>query len=345
LSNKLVSFGLFTFENTTFGAKLLNPMKIKCLLIVVLVLISGASYSSSLSPADSVPPKNWTLKSIFGLNGTQTSFVNWAAGGRNNISILGFLDANAKYQKGNLKWNTDLKFALGGLKYMDSTGRKQGLQKTDDRIDLSSSFGYEFKKKWFYTVLAGFKTQSLDGFNFPNDSVRISTFMAPAYLSISAGIEYAPSKTFNCYLSPVAGKVTIVNNQVLADAGAFGVAKATFDPVTGLMLTEGKRVRNEFGAYFRVKFEKEIFKNIEMKTRIELFSNYMNNPQNIDVNAENIFAFKVNEWFSASLIWNYMYDDDIDIRDAKGGFGPRSQFKSVLGVGISYTMSNTPKKK
>jgi hypothetical protein len=169
--------------------------------------------------------------------------------------------------------------------------------------------------------------------------------MAPAYLSISAGIEYAPSKTFNCYLSPVAGKVTIVNNQVLADAGAFGVAKATFDPVTGLMLTEGKRVRNEFGAYFRVKFEKEIFKNIEMKTRIELFSNYMNNPQNIDVNAENIFAFKVNEWFSASLIWNYMYDDDIDIRDAKGGFGPRSQFKSVLGVGISYTMSNTPKKK
>ena len=283
LSNKKVSFGLFTFENTTFGAKLLNPMKIKCLLIVVLVSISGTSFSSNLSPADSVLPKNWTLKSIFGLNGTQTSFVNWAAGGRNNISILGFLDANAKYQKGNLKWNTDLKFALGGLKYMDSTGRKQGLQKTDDIIDLSSSFGYEFKKKWFYTVLGGFKTQSLDGFNFPNDSVRISTFMAPAYLSISAGIEYAPSKTFNCYLSPVAGKVTIVNNQILADAGAFGVAKATFDPVTGLMLTEGKRVRNEFGAYFRVKFEKEIFKNIEMKTRIELFSNYMNNPQNIDV--------------------------------------------------------------
>jgi hypothetical protein len=281
---------------------------------------------------DSLKQSNWTVKSIFGLNGSQTSFVNWAAGGRNNITAIGLIDFNAVYQKRNLKWNNDIKLALGGQLFMDSTGRKQGLQKTDDRIDVASAFGYEFKKKWFVTTIGTFKTQSLDGFNFPNDSVRISTFMAPGYFNLSLGIEFAPKPFFNAYLSPIACKFTIVNDQVLANAGAFGVQKAVYN-ADGTVFTSGKRFRSEIGAYFRMNFQKEIMKNIEMKTRLELFSNYMNNP-------ENIFAFKVNKWFSASLQWNLIYDDDIVIRDIKGGSGPRTQFKSVLGLGISYTLSN-----
>jgi hypothetical protein len=81
-----------------------------------------------------------------------------------------------------------------------------------------------------------------------------------------------------------------------------------------------------------------------LKSKIELFSNYLNNPQNIDVNAEALFTFKVNSWFSASLQWTLIYDDDVDIRDAKGEIGPRTQFKSVIGLGISYKMENHAKK-
>lgn len=314
------------------------------LLTACLCLTTFAQTETPESPDSTtiIQESPWTLKSLFGVNGTQTSFVNWAAGGRNNISVLGFIDASANYKKNSLKWENDFKFALGGLRYIDSTGKKDGLQKTDDKIDLSSTFGYEFKKTWFYTATAGFRTQTLDGFSFPNDSVRISTFMAPAYVNVSLGIEFAPKESFNMYLSPIAGKITIVNDQVLANAGAFGVEKAVLD-TDGSVLTSGKRVRSEFGAYFRMKFQKEIMKNIEMKTRVELFSNYLNNPENIDVNAENIFTFKVNKWFSASLQWNLIYDDDISIRDANGNSGPRTQFKSVLGLGISYTMTNKEK--
>ena len=295
--------------------------------------------TKTLAIIDSLAKQNpWTFKAITGINGSQTAFVNWAAGGRNNVSMLGFIDATAKYKKGDYKWDTDFKYALGGLLYTDSTGKKEGLQKTDDRIDLASSFGYEFKKKWFYTATAGFKTQTLNGFSYPNDSIRISGFLAPAYVSFSLGIEYAPSPAFSAYLSPLAAKITIVNDEVLSNAGAFGVDPAVYDETDGLMLSPGKRVRYEFGAYFRMKFEKSIAKNIEMKTRLELFSNYLDNPQNIDVNAENIFNFKINDWFSASLQWNLQYDDDIDIRDRNGNTGPRTQFKSVLGLGISYTI-------
>ncbi|MNJ85005.1 hypothetical protein D3C87_24690 [compost metagenome] len=291
---------------------------------------------------DSLMPKYWTVTSLFGLSGSQTSFVNWAAGGRNNIAVLGFVDFSAVYQKRRIKWSNDVKLALGGMYYTDSTGKKQGLQKTDDRIDLSTSFGYEFKKHWFLTAIGGFRTQFLDGFSFPNDSIPISRFMAPGYANFSLGIEYAPVDYFNVYLSPIASKMTIVNDQRLADAGAFGVKAAELD-VDGNILKKGLRFRNEIGAYFRLRFQKELVKNIEMKTRLELFSNYSNNPQNIDVNFENIFTFKIYKWFQASLQWNLIYDDDIDIRDSKGRTGPRTQFKSVLGLGISYTLTNTKK--
>ena len=89
-----------------------------------------------------------------------------------------------------------------------------------------------------------------------------------------------------------------------------------------------------------MKFNKTVAKNIDLKSKLELFSNYINNPQNIDVNAETMFTFKVNSWFSASLQWSVIYDDDINIRDANGQVGPRTQFKSVLGIGISYKMKN-----
>jgi len=308
-----------------------------------IVLIGLALCSATLVDAqdttDSTVVKNWTSKTIFGVNGSQSAFVNWAAGGRNNVTALGFVDASIKYEKYNMKWSNDLKFALGGLRYIDSTGKSDGLQKTDDKIDLNSTFGLKFKDNWFYTATAGFKTQSLDGFAFPNDSVPISRWLAPAYINISIGIEYAPSQAFNMYLSPIAGKITLVKDEVLANAGAFGVDKAEYDGL-GNVITKGKQVRYEFGSFLRFKFQKEIFKNIEMKTKAEFFSNYLTKAQNIDVNLENIFAFKVNEWFSASLQWNMIYDDDIQSIDRNGNVGPRLQFKSVLGLGIAYTLTN-----
>ena len=294
-------------------------------------------------PADSVKQEAdtnyWQLKSIFGTNGTQTSFVNWSGGGRNNISLLAFVDFSLKYQRGDFKWSNDVKLALGGLKFVDSVGMKQGMQKTDDRIDLATSFGYEFKKTRFYTVVGGFKTQMLDGFNFPNDSVRISKFMAPAYLSFALGVEYAPKESFNFFISPIAAKITYVQDEVLANQGAFGVEKAVYDDL-GNVIKKGKQRRDELGSYLKLRFNKEIMKNIEFKSRLELFSNYMKNPQNIDVNAEVIFLFKINKWFTSTLQGNVLYDDDIAIRDSKGKTGPRTQFKSLLGIGISYTLKN-----
>jgi hypothetical protein len=278
------------------------------------------------------------LKAVYTLNGTQSSFVNWSSGGRNNVSLLGNVTANAYYKKANMKWSSDLSIALGGLQYIEKAA-KEGLQKTDDRLDISSNFGYKIRKDIYFSVMAGLKTQMLDGYIYPNDSVLISTFMAPGYINSALGIDYIKSDNFSVFTSPFAMKLTVVNNQVLADSGAYGVQKASFDDF-GNLLTHGRKLRNEFGAYVKVKYIKTLAKNIELKSKIEFFSNYLYDPQNIDVNAEALFNFKVNSWFSASLQCMLIYDDDVSIRDVNGNFGPRTQFKSVIGLGISYKMKN-----
>jgi hypothetical protein len=308
-------------------------------ILTLLIMMAGlTSWSQDNLATDTTIVRNWKLRAVYTLNGTQTSFVNWSAGGRNNVAVMGAISANAYYEKGNMKWTNDLTLALGGLQYIEKQN-KEGLQKTDDRIDLSTNLGHKIKDHLYFSLIAGLKTQMLDGFSYPNDSVRVSKFMAPGYISSALGIDYIKSDNFSIFTSPVAIKMTIVNDALLADSGAFGVRKATFDEF-GTLLSHGERFRGEVGAYIKIKYNKVLAKNIELKSKLELFSNYNENPQNIDVNAEALFNFKVNSWFSASLQWMLIYDDDVDIRDANGGIGPRTQFKSVIGLGISYKMKN-----
>ena len=309
-------------------------MKLLAAILILFISITGYSQDT----IDTVQVKHWKLKAIYGLNGTQTSFVNWNAGGRNNVSVLGSISASSLFDKNNLKWSNDFSIALGGLKNIDKQST-EGLQKTDDRIDLATNLGCKIKEHFYISILGGFKTQMLDGFSFPNDSIRVSTFLAPGYVNIAIGIDYIKSDNFSIFTSPLAMKLTLVNDQILANSGSFGVDAATYDNL-GNVLTEGKRLRGEFGAYIKVKYNMTIAKNIDLKSKLELFSNYLNTPENIDVNMEAIFNFKVNSWFSASLNWMLIYDDDIDIRDSNGDIGPRTQFKSVLGLGISYKMMN-----
>jgi hypothetical protein len=282
--------------------------------------------------------KPWKFKFIYQLTGTQSTFVNWNAGGRNNLSLIGTISTGNYYSKGDAKWSTDLIIALGGIRYFDNLPGN-ALQKTDDKIDFSSIYGQKFSKNIFFSLNTGFRTQFLDGFNLPNDSVRVSTFLAPGYFNLAFGLDYIKNENLSIFGSPFAFKGTIVMDQTLANAGAFGVDKATVDDL-GNIISLGSNFREEYGAYLKIKWNKNLMKNIDLKSRMEFFSNYNRKPQNIDVNAEVLLLFKVNKLFSASAQFNLIYDDDIKIKDIYGKIGPRTQFKSVLGIGLYYKMEN-----
>jgi len=163
--------------------------------------------------------------------------------------------------------------------------------------------------------------------------------MAPAYTSVGLGMEYVPNDFMSFYLSPATARWIIVNDQDLANAGAFGVDPAEYNDA-GDIVTEGKTIKQEFGAYFRFMFKRDIVKNVNLQTKLELFSNYLENPQNIDINWDTMINMTINSWLSANFGLQMVYDDDTPIVDADGNVGPRTQIKQLLGVGLTYKVAS-----
>ena len=291
--------------------------------LLLCILAAGLVYPlQAQDEADTLV--GWRKGGTLGINFNQIAVNNWVAGGQNAITITTLANFNAKYKRDRIEWESTLDLAYG-LNRREA----EGTQKTDDKIDLASKLGYSLGNKWFLTGLLNFKSQFAAGFNYPNDSVKISDFMAPGYLTVSAGFDYKPSDFFSVYLSPLTGKFTFVNNTQLSNDGAFGV-----DP--------GDKFRAELGGYIRIQLNKDIWENVNLQTRAEFFSNYSENPGNIDVFWETLISMKVNDFLSASITATLIYDDDILID--KNGDGtatsPGTQFKEVLGIGLNYKFGN-----
>jgi len=269
----------------------------------------------------------WKFGGTTSLNLSQLSLTNWAAGGDNSLSGNALVNLSANYAKDNTSWENKLVLGFGLIKQGDDPTRK-----SDDQIDLASKLGIKASDKWFYTGLLGFKTQFAQGYDNPGeeDRVKISSFMSPGYLSFSLGMDYKPSEAFSLLLSPLSSKFTFVLDEDLSEAGAFGL-----DP--------GQKTRAEVGAYIKMAFKQEILKNVTLDTKVDLFSNYLENPQNVDVNWDLLLSFKVNEYLSASLITQLIYDYDIKFgTDTTGDgvpdtFSDRVQFKELFGLGLTYS--------
>lgn len=281
--------------------------------------------------------KNWKFGGVISVNGQQVSLTNWAAGGSNSISFGGIISGFARYKKGKVTWDNNVDLGYGIIKQ----GSNKQWWKTDDKIQVTSKYGRQAFKKWYYTALGDFKTQFTEGFNYPNDSVYISRFMAPGYLVLALGLDYKPNDHFSLFVAPVTGKFTFVNDDSLARYGAFGVQKEIRDPDNGGTITQHYLThREELGAYVKMQYQTKIMDNITFQTMLELFSNYLHNPENIDVNWTTLTTFKVNKFISATLTTQLIYDDDINLLrtngDKKGTTGPDVQFKQVLGVGFNY---------
>ncbi|GAB3198542.1 hypothetical protein ABID22_000492 [Pontibacter aydingkolensis] len=279
----------------------------------------------------------WSFGGTGTVNFSQVSLSNWAAGGQNSISVLGIANAFAKYNKGHNSWENSLDITYGTLKL-----ENQRLQKSDDKFELNTKYGHRASEDWFYTAQVNLKTQLTPTYT-PERDALLSDFFAPAFVLASLGMDYKPNDNFSVFLSPLTGKFTIVRRQSLADAGAFGVEAAETNALGELIPGTGERLRKEFGGYVNVRYNKEVLKNVIFQSKLDLFSNYLHNPENVDINWENLINFKVNKLISASIFVHMIYDDDImiDVPSEEVSVpvrrGPRLQVKQSLGIGLSYS--------
>jgi len=268
----------------------------------------------------------WKTGGLIGLSISQASFTNWAAGGQNTIALGGIVNLFAKYKSEHSSWDNMLDLGYGILQQ----GKNADFIKTDDKVDFTSKYGRNASAKWYYAGLVNFKTQMAPGYNYPDVSTKISDLLAPAYVLAAIGMDYKPNDKLTAFIAPFTSKNTIVNDEALSNAGAFGV-----DP--------GKKTRSEIGGYIRMVYQQTYFKDksVSVLSKLDLFSNYQNNPQNIDVSWETIIGLKVNRFITTTITTHLIYDDDIDIgvdRNDDGvidGSGPRTQFKEVIGVGLN----------
>ncbi|MFD2587261.1 DUF3078 domain-containing protein [Croceitalea marina] len=280
-------------------------------------------------PKKFVPTSFWDIKNDFGINLNEVAFVNWNAGGDNSISALGNLNFVRNYKFRYINWDNELRLRYG---INAQEGRK--LRKTDDLVKLSSTFGFrrDTLSSWYYSVKMNFNTQFSNGFKYPDRTTPISRFMAPGYLFLGAGTSYIPEgKKFNLYISPFTQKATFVLDERLSQQGAFGVDK-------------GDSVFMEVGFLITNTWEKEIFKNVSLNHRVNLYTDYLRSFGNVDVDWEMAFTLTVNENVKANIGTHLIYDDDIKFDEVVADDGtvtdpgePRIQFRQFLGVGFNYS--------
>lgn len=290
----------------------------------ICILLIGLHVHAAHAQKDTV----WRKGGLLAINFSQVSLTNWAAGGQNSITGNAIVNYFANYKRGKKTWdnNIDLGYGLALL------GKHSSLIKSDDRIDLSSKYGRQASKHWYYSALLNFRSQFTNGYNYPNDSAVISKFLSPAYVLLALGMDFKPNDHFSLFLSPATLRFVIVTDKLLSAGGAFGV-----DP--------GETIKTEAGAFLRASFKKDLSSTLNLQTTLDLFSNYLQNPQNIDINWQTLFLLKVSKYISASLSLQLLYDDDTKITFYKDDgvtvdhVGAGTQFKEAIGIGFAYKFS------
>lgn len=280
---------------------------------------------------------HWKRKNTLGFDLSEIALVNWSAGGVSSVS--GLLKGNFTRIRtlDNSEWVNELIFKYG-------INKQDGLaiRKSDDEFRFNSTFGYRNDKasNWFHSVKFNFNTQFTNGYKYPNKDNPISQLFAPAYTFLGVGAEYFDKKIkFNLFISPLTMKNTLVLNQTLANKGSFGVIKATYD-TAGNLITEGENSKTEVGFLITNHYKKEILKNITMENRLSLYSDYIHNFGNVDVDWKLNFDLVVNQYVRANIGTQLVFDDDIKTTEEVDGkqvpSGAKVQLKQTLGVGMIY---------
>ena len=278
-------------------------------------LKADASKTIVKDPADTLP-KAWQIGGLFSLNLAQGSLSNWAAGGdKFSFSVNTFINAHAYYKKEKNSWDNNLDFYLG---YVKTTSL--GSRKNDDRVDFLSKYGYALNNKLNVAGLFNLRTQLFKGYNYPDANTKIYTskFFAPAYILLSPGLDYHPVPNLSIFFSPATARWIVVSDTTLSTL--YGLAA-------------GKKSQFQFGAYASINYAANLSKTVSYKGKLDLFSNYKHNPQNVDLYMTNLFAAKLSKVLSVTWSLALIYDDDVkQFGDNKTS--PGLQLQSLFGVGL-----------
>jgi hypothetical protein len=277
----------------------------KKLILTAIILSSAFTFAQDKKEGTK---EGWTKKGNFSFLLNQSAFDNWTAGGINNVAGNLSLNYDFNYVKGDIVWDNKFIAAYGVTKIK---GAYQ--QKTDDRLEFNSLVGKKAKGFWYYSAFLNFKTQMDSGFDAAT-GVKTTHFFSPAYIQVGLGMLWKKSDNLKVNIAPATSRLILVDGRFTEFGESFGVE-------------QGKTSRFEFGASIGAYYKLTLMENVSMENILNLYTNYLENPQNVDLDYTMNLVMSINKYLSANLSFQTIYDDN-----AFKGF----QTREVFGVGFNY---------
>ncbi len=273
---------------------------------------------------DTVRPDGWIRAGNVTFLLNQSAFSNWLAGGENNVAGNLGLNYDFNYKKGDWTWDNKIIASYGLTKL-----KGQDTRKTDDRLEFNSLVGKKASGYWSYSFFANLRTQFTNGYDYPNDAAeefQTSGFFKPAYVTFGPGMLWKRSENLKVNLAPVTSKMTILGGEVFTYDKGLGEFLSS-DDVETFGVDPGKSLRYELGFYVEGYYKFNLMQNVSAENILNLYSNYLEDPQNVDINYTLNLVMKINDYLSTNLIFQTIYDDN-----AYQGF----QIREVFGLGVNF---------
>lgn len=286
------------------------------------------------------PPKFWTTGMLTEVGFSQISLTNWAAGGSGSLALNSFVNAHANYAKGSMFWDNRVQLSYGFVQSFED-----GYRKSNDKIVLDSKWGYKAIKNFYFSANFNFRSQFSPGFEYSKVKVtkdgqtetitvskKVSRFLAPAYMSLGLGIDFKPGngKEISVNFAPLTGNTVIVADSDTLLRKKYGNSAHQV-------------VRWELGAQLKATLNKNIFKTLKATSALTLFSDYLNNPANIQVNWDMQLTYKLNKYLQTGIRTNLIYDDNVLIATGKVDKNDepimtrKVQLQEVFSINFAYT--------
>ena len=277
------------------------------------------------------PKDGWTRAGNISFLFNQSAFnAEWLGGGTSNIAGNLSISYDFNYRKGDLTWDNKILADYGLTKVKD----QEFTRKTNDRFEFNSLLGKQINESnWYYSFFLNLRTQFAPGYEFFEDvngdeaRTEITRFFSPAYLQLGPGMLWKKSDNLKVNIAPATARFIFVSKDftdvgdVQADIDAFNDAGGYFG------VDANETMRFEFGAALNAYAKFELMKNVSMENILSLYSNYLEDPQNVDVDYTANVVMTINKYLSTNLTFQAIYDDN-----AIGAF----QIREVFGLGVNY---------
>ena len=287
--------------------------------LIIILITSVNIYSQEIVEKDSL----WTKRGNVAVLLNQTGFSDWVGGGTNNFSGTIKFDYEWEYRNKGWDWLSNVESAFGLAKYKNAPFAR----KIDDRILIQSIVGKEFTRNLSFSAFFNFTSQIGNGYKYKkdddNNEIRELTtrIFSPAYFQIGSGFLWKKDEKLWVNYSPIASRLILVSkkftDELSENDSYFGVSP-------------NKSSRYELGANLTFHSEGSLLENVNYKQDLKLFSNYLEDASNIDLDYLAQIEINVNPLLSTQLIFQLIYDDNAV---------SRLQVREVFGVGVQLKLN------